>query len=174
MKNPVNILPLVFLLILTGCENSSINRNENSSDIDGKNTNENVSNDVIPIEIGDYVFEFPSEFELIEEQGIDSYIGKLVGSEITLSFDFGWYTAPATGLSPDQYKITVDNIEGHYRQIVKSIDPEFGFARVHLYNINDALASPHGYNSLTMSASNVTFEEQELVIDIFNSGLPIE
>ncbi len=44
------------------------------------------------IEVGDYRFDFPPDFELIEEQGIDSYVGKIAGDSMVFHFDFGYYS----------------------------------------------------------------------------------
>jgi hypothetical protein len=44
------------------------------------------------IEVGNYLFDFPSDFELITEQGIDSYVGKIKGDSMRFSFDFGYYS----------------------------------------------------------------------------------
>lgn len=44
------------------------------------------------IEVGDYLFDFPSDFELVSENGIDSYVGKIKGDSMWFSFDFGYYS----------------------------------------------------------------------------------
>jgi|SRR5690606_9736023 len=44
------------------------------------------------IEVGDYLFDFPSDFELVTEKGIDSYVGKIKGDSIEFGFDFGYYS----------------------------------------------------------------------------------
>ncbi len=46
------------------------------------------------IEIGNYIFEFPPSFKLVPEQGIDSYVGKVLGDSMGFGFDFGYYTGP--------------------------------------------------------------------------------
>jgi hypothetical protein len=46
------------------------------------------------IKIGVYEFNFPGNFKLIEEGGIDSYVGKVVGDSIALHFDYGYYSNP--------------------------------------------------------------------------------
>ena len=43
-------------------------------------------------------FEFPpgkfsSDFELVTENGIDSYVGKIKGDSMCFSFDFGYYSS---------------------------------------------------------------------------------
>jgi hypothetical protein len=45
------------------------------------------------IEVGNYLFDFPSDFKLIAEKGIDSYVGKIKGDSISFSFDFGYFSS---------------------------------------------------------------------------------
>jgi len=154
MKHLFIFLTITTLLLITGCNN---NDNENSNEL-------NI------IEIGSYKFVFPIEFELIEGQGIDSYVGNVVGSGISILFDYGWYTTPAT----NEYEVIENNINGHYRQIVRPYNSELNYTRLHMYKVSDSLESPYGYNSLTMLTNNLNLTEQELVISIFNSGVPID
>lgn len=44
------------------------------------------------IEIGKYVFQFPQDFKLIKEKGIDSYVGKISNGKIDFQFDYGYYS----------------------------------------------------------------------------------
>ena len=44
------------------------------------------------ITIGEYNFMFPNDFKKVEEQGIDSYVGKIKGDSIVLGFDYGYYS----------------------------------------------------------------------------------
>lgn len=48
------------------------------------------------IVLGDYSLQFPSEFYLVEEKGIDSYVGKVTNGHIEFAFDFGYYSNPLT------------------------------------------------------------------------------
>jgi hypothetical protein len=44
------------------------------------------------ISIGDYSFNFPNNFKLVKEQGIDSYVGHIKGDNVSLDFDYGNYS----------------------------------------------------------------------------------
>lgn len=44
------------------------------------------------IEIGAFTFQFPQDFKLIKEQGIDSYVGKVSNGKIDFQFDYGYYS----------------------------------------------------------------------------------
>jgi len=117
------------------------------------------------IKIGDYKFAVPAEFELIVGKGIDSYIGKVVEPGISLTFDFGWFTRPLTNLSTDKYEVIENNVGGHFKQIVKPLNPELNLTRLHIYKIDDFVNHhPYGYNSLTMSTYNLTDEEYYKVL----------
>jgi len=57
------------------------------------------------IEVGDYLFDFPPDFELVEEKGIDSYVGKIKGDSMSFRVDFGYYSNDF-GQTPQEY---IDN-----------------------------------------------------------------
>ena len=126
------------------------------------------------IEIGNYIFNFDTQFTLEELEGFDSYVGKINGSGISLSFDYGWYTGPATNLPANEYTVTEDEINGHYRQIVKPVDSELNHTRIHLYKISDAMNSPGSYNSLTVRSKDLTVAEQEMIIEVFNNVVIVQ
>lgn len=48
--------------------------------------NENLNT----IKIGEFTFQFPNDFKLINEQGIDSYNGKVSNGKIRFQFDYGY------------------------------------------------------------------------------------
>jgi hypothetical protein len=121
------------------------------------------------IDIGDYSFYFPDDFQLEVLQGIDSYIGRINGNESSLFFDYGWYTSPVGNLPANEYTVTEDNLNGHFRQIVKPVDAIANYTRIHLYKISDQQSSPNGYNSLTILADNLSVAQQEVIIDVFNT-----
>jgi hypothetical protein len=61
------------------------------------------------IEVGDYLFDFPADYELVKEKGIDSYVGKIQGDSMWFGFDFGYY-------SNDFEKTTQEYLdEGHWQ-----------------------------------------------------------
>lgn len=44
------------------------------------------------IEIGDFVFQFPENFKLVKENGVDSYVGHISDGKIDFHFDYGYYS----------------------------------------------------------------------------------
>jgi len=136
--------------------------------------NDDDSNEPSSIEIGNYIFNFQTKFVLEELQGIDSYVGNVNGSGISLFFDYGWYTLPTTNLPENEYLVTEYEINGHYRQIVKPINSELNYTRIHLFKISDSIDNPNGYNSLSISTNNLNTTEQEMIIEVFNNVVIVE
>ena len=66
---------LIINLILTSCK-----------------TNNNFDKSKNEIEIGEYIFQFPKNFKLIKEKGIDSNIGKISNDKIEFQFDYGYFS----------------------------------------------------------------------------------
>ncbi|TPE46110.1 hypothetical protein [Pontibacter mangrovi] len=54
------------------------------------------------ISIGKYSFKLPADFKLIEETGIDSYVGRIEGDSISFFFDYGVYSNELAP-TPEQY-----------------------------------------------------------------------
>ncbi len=121
------------------------------------------------IEIRNYKLNFPTTFTLEEIQGIDSYVGYIKGSGITLTFDYGWYTSAYTGLSPEEYLVTEDEIQGHYRQIVKPVNSENNYTNLHIYKISDTINNEGGYNSLSVYTNNLNSSQQQMIVEVFNT-----
>lgn len=71
------LLTILVLLILFSCE-------QTSKKLDGQ---------LKTIEVGDYLFDFPQDYKLIKEKGIDSYVGKIKGENMCFQFDFGFYSS---------------------------------------------------------------------------------
>ncbi len=130
-------------------------------------TSDDNTNEPSSIQIGNYVFNFETKFTLEELQGIDSYVGKVNGSGISLSFDHGWYTRPASNLPTDEYIVTEDEINGHYRQIIKPLDSKLNYTQIHLFKISDSIDSLDGYDSLSMATYNLSTAEQEMILEVF-------
>ena len=96
-----------------------------------------------------------------------------LGDEIVFNFDYGWYTSTEEGLNPNEFEVTEDTLDGHFRQIVWSINP-LGTTKLYIHNIADAQNSSLGYNSLLISTSNLSAENQDKVIGVFENIIILE
>jgi len=69
-----NILTLILLAILiSGCSNKSIQPLQS-----------------IIIDAGPFIVTATSDFKLVKESGIDSYVGKITNGKLEFGFDYGW------------------------------------------------------------------------------------
>lgn len=160
MKNYIHSLFLIFSLLLLSCNNK-----------DNKPSNLEYTN-LKTIEIGDYSLQVPAQFNIQEEQGIDSYVGYLSGSGIELQFDYGVYTNPSENLPPEQYDVFLTILGSVEKQIVVGKNPNENFTGLHIRDMNNF--SPLGnYVSLNMSIVDITEVEQDLVVQILESAVII-
>ncbi|RMA66226.1 hypothetical protein [Ulvibacter antarcticus] len=159
MKNVSKILIVFALIVNYSCK---------------KNDDTEVEVGTTTLQIGSYEFTAPGDFYVVEGTGIDSLVGDITNGIVSMSFDYGWYTGPATNLPSDEYEVLEDEVEGQYRQIVRPIDPAQSHTRIHLYDIEEAAQFPFSYNSLTISTSGLSAAEQATVITMFYSGVPID
>ena len=151
MKNLIKISILLLSITLLNCKSD-----------DDRTTPEDLV-------IGSFEFDNNANFQLIEQDGIDSYVGYLQSSDIKVNFDLGWYTSAIENPSADKFDVFTDNVDGHYVQILKAKNPTADVTRIHIYKIQDSIDSPFGYDSLTMYADNLTADQQSVVIDLYNS-----
>lgn len=156
----INVIKNEPLTVFSQKQNVKVDVNQNNKKIEGKlNT----------IKIGNYKFLFPVTFELKEFQGTDSYVGQIIDSDIILNFDYGWYTSPASNLDENKYIINEDEVNGHFRQIVKPLNSDLNRTSIHLYKISDKKDSPFGFSSLSMSTNKLDKTQQEMIIEVFKN-----
>lgn len=120
------------------------------------------------INIYDYKLEVPSQFQLIEEQGIDSYVGKLSGEGIEIQFDFGMYTSPFKDLTSDKFDIYFESFGSVERQIVVAKNPFQDITGMHIRDL-DNFTDLGNHVSLKIYTNKITRKEQKLVVKILES-----
>jgi len=130
--------------------------------------NDNLS-DLKTIEIGKYKLETPSHFELKEEQGYDSYIGKIQGSGITISFDYGIYSRKDEIISENDFELINEVSNGYSKQILIARNPEIDYTSLHISQINQEINNTFTNAPLKMWSTNLSTPQQKLVIAIFES-----
>jgi len=126
------------------------------------------------IEIGSYKFMFPTKFYIKESQGIDSYVGSIIGNGIEIYFDYGIYTSPSPQLSDNEFEVFEDEFEGHSRQIIKPVNSKNQVTRLHVFRIADSIDNRYEFNKLTLSAKNIEKTDQEIIIETFRNIQIIE
>ena len=146
-----NILSRLFIVfLLVGCSEDDLSY-------------DNLKN----FDIGEYQLQAPRSFSLIEQQGYDSMIGKIEGSGISMSFDYGMYTSPEQNVSEENYVIINDENQGIRRQLLIAKNPQRDNTSIYISSSDNA--DTNNPQSLKIWSTNLTDAQQELVIKIFNS-----
>ncbi len=99
------LLTILTTILLFGCAQT-----ENKSDGQWKT-----------FEIGDYLFDFPADYELVTEKGIDSYIGKIKGDSMWFGFNFGYYSTDFEQTSQEYLESGFWRMELPYRFMKEGI-----------------------------------------------------
>lgn len=142
---------LICLLLFTGC------------------TKDDVPLKEIEVAFGPYMFVFPPGFKHIPEQGIDSYPGTVTNGKMSFDYDFGYYNSQP-GDFPGQEEVTEEVIEEHYFRMVKPLDSQNGLTSFFIYRLSDLANEDEDlYNTLKITITNLSPEEQELAISIFRT-----
>jgi len=144
-------LPRVFItFLLIGCSQDDLSF-------------DNLKN----IGIGAYQLQAPRNFNLIEQQGYDSMVGKIEGSGISMHFDYGMYTSQEQNVSEENYIIINDDKNGIRKQLLIAKNPQKDNTSIHI-SIKE---NPETNNPppLKIWSTNLTGTQQELVIKLFNS-----
>jgi len=153
---------ILFSLVLSSCSK------DDDSSFDNTNT----------INIYDYSFNFPPEFQHNVLQGIDSYVGEVTSTNTTLNYDFGIYAGGPNNLyTNENFEVRRDTIDGHLRQIVKAKNPKTHRSSVNFYRVEPYDFGYSGNSSTWVALvmwvnGEISAEQQELVIKALQTGRP--
>lgn len=119
-------------------------------------------------EIGKYKIEFPIDFNFIEEQGIDSYIGRIENQELVVSFDYGAFTNNLEEYENNsEYDVKINTLDGDLRKIAFVKNATRGFTALYLLDENSSIA-------LGMYTRDISTENQLFLLDIFENRISIK
>lgn len=115
-----------------------------------------------------FAMKLPPGWELRERQGIDSYVGEIVGDGARLNFDYGaysWNLNPAD--DPEhEYNVTYEEIAGSEAKLIWPKGPSKGFTGVYFSNL--------GGPRLNIIGKDLTEEQQRIAFTIFRSVRNLE
>ena len=117
---------------------------------------------------GGFSLSLPPSWELKEVQGIDSYVGEIVGDGVLLHFDFGWYSNPLADDDDPLHIVVYEDIGGRRAKLVRPKVEMEGYVGVYFENIGgvDGDLPP---NRLQISGEGLTAEQLETAFAIFRS-----
>lgn len=123
-----------------------------------------------------FTLEAPKEWKLIEEQGIDSYVGRIViGQQDTLSFDLGWYSSDLSDESsiPDSAIVNIKDpkvswliIDGRKAKVVLPTEENIGLTGIY---IDSLWQSGSNVDRFQMSGVNLRKENSDAFIEVIKT-----
>ncbi len=118
------------------------------------------------IDAPNFTLFIPTDWKFNQLQGIDSYLGELVGPEAKLTFDFGLYSDSLVADDDPNYVITYENIDGYKAKIIKPKTIGLGTVGVYFDNVGGG-----GFQTtkLQISGQDLSKKNQEIALQIFRS-----
>ena len=115
----------------------------------------------------------PQGWQLNELQGIDSYVGEIVGGSGRLTFDFGWYSSSLVDDDDPQYVVTYEEIGGLRAKLVLPRGEGEGLMTGVYFEDFDSDLEFSSLNRLQMSGLGLTPDQRETALAIFRTIRPL-
>ena len=118
-----------------------------------------------------FSLQLPPGWQLKELQGIDSYVGEIIGDGVRLTYDLGWYSSPLADDDDPQHVVTYAEIDGLLGKLVQPLEGTDGtLTGVYFGSFDGAETAPSmPQTRLQVSGVGLTLEEQETVVAIFET-----
>jgi hypothetical protein len=114
------------------------------------------------VDAGAFSLSAPMAWEILQLQGVDSYVGEFVGGGVVLRFDFGEYSNPLKEEKKPAYVVVHKSIGGLRAKIVSPKTPGHGVTGIFF-------PSTFGSNKLCLFGQDLTSTQQELALKIFET-----
>ena len=168
----ISAVTLTLILANAGVVTAFALTNEGSS-----NEHQDVADDWELVEVSDWMggvsLHLPPGWQLNELQGVDSYVGEIIGDGARLEFDFGWYSSSLVEDDDPQYIVTYEEIGGLRAKLVLPRGEGEGLMTgVYFEDFDSGLDSP-SQNRLQMSGVGLTSDQRETALAIFRTIRPL-
>ena len=141
------------------------------------NEYQDVEDEWVLVEASDWTggvsLRLPPGWQLNELQGLDSYVGEIVGGGAGLGFDFGWYSSSLVEDDDPQHIVTYEEIGGLRAKLVLPRGEGEGLLTgVYFEDFDSDLDIP-SQNRLQMSGLGLTPDQRETALAIFRTIRPL-
>ena len=118
------------------------------------------------IDAGAFSLYAPPGWRFHKEQGIDSYVGEVVGDGVVLNFDFGQFSNSLSDAQEPPYIVAHEFIDGFEAKLVSPRTPGHGMTAIYFPNVPSFLEVD---NKLCLVGNDLTAAQQEVALRIFRT-----
>ena len=123
---------------------------------------------------GGFSLRLPQGWQLNELQGIDSYVGEIIGGDGRLTFDFGWYSNSLVNDDDLRYIVTYEEIGGRRAKLVRPRAEGDGLITgVYFEDFYGSNLDIPSQNRLQISGVGLTPDQQETALAVFRTIRPL-
>ena len=114
------------------------------------------------IDLGEFTVEAPATWEYVPEQGTDSFVGRIEGDGVYLTFDYGAWSGFLDSGTEADYKIEEDSIDGFDAKIATPKATGDGLTVILFEQVPNE-------NRLSLSAWDLNAEQEALALEVFQT-----
>ena len=123
---------------------------------------------------GGFSLRLPQGWQLNELQGIDSYVGEIIGGDGRLTFDFGWYSNSLVNDDDLRYIVTYEEIGGRRAKLVRPRAEGDGLITgVYFEDFDGSNLDIPSQNRLQISGGGLTPDQPETALAVFRTIRPL-
>ena len=119
---------------------------------------------------GGFSVRLPQEWQLNQLQGVDSYVGEIIGGGGRLTFDFGWYSSSLVDDDDPQHIVTYEEIGGRRAKLVRpGAEGDGLITGVYFEDFDGGDVDGPPQNRLQISGAGLTPDQQKIALAVFRS-----
>ena len=121
---------------------------------------------------GGFSLRLPQGWQLNELQGIDSYVGEIIGGGRRLTYDYGWYSSSLAEVDDDdpQYIVTYEEIGGRRAKLVQPrVEGDGLFTGVYFEDFDGGNLDIPSQMRLQITGVRLTPDQQEAALAVIRT-----
>lgn len=125
------------------------------------------TNNIQTLDVGKFTIQVPSNWNIVKEDGIDSYVGKIaIDEKDTISFDLGWYSnsleEDTSGIRNLLNNTSYEIINGRKAKIIQPKKSGKGIIGIY---IDSLWKKGEGIDKFQLNGKNLKLENEILLLN---------